>query len=94
MTIVGRKLLTEFTKKHADVRSKLKTWLKDAEEANWKSHHDIKDLYPKASIKGTKENVVIFNIGKKYRLEAKVDFDVGVLVVSRIDTYSDYEKWS
>ena len=94
MTIVGRKLLTEFMKKHADVRTRLQAWLKDAEEAKWQSHHDIKHLYPGASIRGTKENVVIFDIGRKYRLEAKINYKLGVLVVSRIDIHSDYEKWS
>ena len=94
MRILGRDKIDEFVRTHSEIRSKVLSWLRDVENAQFKSHHDIKALFSKASIIGKAENIVIFNIGRNYRLEAKVNYDIGVVTVNRIDVHSKYDKWT
>jgi mRNA interferase HigB len=92
MKVVGRNVLDEFGRNHADVLSQIKYWLREAESAEWRSPKDIKQRYPHASI--FSDNRVIFNLkGNKYRLEAKINYGAGVLLIKRIGTHGEYSKW-
>ena len=62
------------------------------ERAVWTTMADIKARFPHASI--LTDNHVVFNIGgNKYRLETIVVFASGVVVVHRIGTHAEYDKW-
>lgn len=92
MKIVGLKILDDFMKRHADIRSQLSAWLYEVEAADWSSPNEIKKRYVHASF--LKDNHVIFNIkGNNYRLEAKVSYKLKVVRVKRIGTHADYSKW-
>ena len=92
MKVVGRNVLEEFGRNHADVLSQLKCWLREAESAEWQSPKDIKQRYPHASI--LSDNRVIFNLkGNKYRLEAKINYTVGLVLIKRMGTHGEYSKW-
>jgi len=93
MRLVGRALLTEFAKQHADIRGPLSAWIVEVEEANWTGPADIKARYPSASL--LSENRVIFNIkGNTYRVETKVSYEITVVLATRIGTHGEYSKWS
>lgn len=91
MRIVGRDKLDEFAGAHADARPWIENWVSDTEAARWRTSQDIKDRYASASF--LSDNVVIFNVkGNRYRLDVRVAYNTGVVVVRRIGTHADYTK--
>jgi mRNA interferase HigB len=93
MRLVGKELLAEFAKQHADIRGPLNAWIFEVEEANWRGPADIKARYPNASF--LSDNRVIFNIkGNTYRIETKVSYEVTVVLIKRIGTHAEYSNWS
>ncbi len=92
MKVIGRKLLDDFIRQHADARSQVNTWILEAEEAQWKNTHDIRARYTHASFVG--DNRVVFNIvGNNYRLDVKIDFGRQLILIKRIGTHSEYNRW-
>lgn len=92
MKVVGRKRLEDFVQLHADVRSQVDAWICEAEEAEWKTPQDVKDRYKHASF--LSDNRVIFNLkGNNYRLEVKVSYSSGIILIVRIGTHAEYSKW-
>jgi mRNA interferase HigB len=93
MRLVGKELLAQFAKEHADVRGPLNTWILEVEEAIWTGPADIKARYPSASF--LSENRVIFNLkGNTYRIETKVSYEITVVLAKRIGTHAEYSKWN
>ena len=93
MRLVGKELLSEFAKRHADIRGALNAWIFEVEEANWAGPADVKARYPTASF--LNDNRVIFNIkGNTYRIETKVNYEITVVLVRRVGTHAEYSKWS
>lgn len=92
MRIAGLKILIDFGKKHADIRSQINAWISEVEEATWQKPQDVKDRYVHASFLAN--NRVIFNLkGNHYRLDTKINYKNQVVLVIRIGTHSDYSKW-
>lgn len=92
MKIVGKGILYDFIKSHADARTKISAWLLEAEEAMWNTPNDIKERYVHASFLGG--NRVIFNIkGNAYRLEVKINYQHQTVLIKRIGTHAEYAKW-
>ena len=92
MRIASRDKLTKFMQKHARARASLSSWLATAEEASWKTPQDIKEQFRSADF--LSENRVIFNIGgNNYRLVVLVRYVEGQLLVLRIGTHAEYDKW-
>lgn len=92
MRLVGRQLLDDFAMRHAEIRSPLNAWICEVEEAQWKGSADVKARYPTASF--LSDNRVIFNIkGNKFRVETKLNYDVKVVLATRIGTHAEYSKW-
>jgi mRNA interferase HigB len=91
MRLVGKQQLDDFAQQHADIRAPLDAWITEVEEADWSTSADIKARFPSASFLA--ENRVIFNIkGNRYRLEAKVSYEVKVVLVMWIGTHAEYTK--
>jgi mRNA interferase HigB len=91
MRIVGRDKLDEFCAAHPDARKWIESWISDVESARWKTSHDIKNRYASASFLAS--NIVIFNVkGNHYRLETKIAYNTGVVVVQWIGTHAEYSK--
>ncbi|MDB5902093.1 MAG: uncharacterized protein JWM26_971, partial [Betaproteobacteria bacterium] len=91
MRIVGRDKLDAFSAKHSDARSWLENWIADAELSDWDTPQDIKDRYSAASF--LSGNVVIFNVkGNRYRLEVRVAYGTGTVVVRAIETHAEYSR--
>jgi len=92
MQIVGRKAVHELAAKHADVRDAVNAWLCEAEEATWKKPMDVKSMYPQASILA--KNRVIFNLkGNRYRLEVRISYQTGIVLIKRAGTHAEYSRW-
>lgn len=90
--LVGRDKLDGFARKHANSRGPIRAWVAEVEDAHWRSMKNIKNRYPSASI--LSESKVVFNLGgNNYRLEATVAFRTGIVVVNRIGTHAEYDKW-
>ncbi len=92
MRIAGRDKITKFMRRHARSRSSLTSWLATAEEAQWKNPQDIKERFGSADF--LSENRVIFNIsGNNYRLVVLVRYVEGQLLIVKIGTHAEYDKW-
>lgn len=92
MNVIGKKILSEFSARHADVRERLNAWLNEAEEANWKRSQDIKQRYASASFLA--DNIVVFNIkGNDYRLVVKIDYKNQIVLIKKIGTHAEYSRW-
>jgi mRNA interferase HigB len=91
MRVVGRELLEKFVADHADARSWIESWLAEAEAAAWRTPQDIKSRYSSASF--LPNNLVVLNVkGNRYRLEMRVAYGVGVVVVLWLGTHAEYSK--
>lgn len=104
MRILGRDKLVSFMSKHARSRGPLKAWLAEAEQAEWTKWADIKARYPSADLitEATKSakagpdtgRVVVFNIkGNNFRLVVKVYFSRSMVLIERVGTHAQYNKW-
>lgn len=92
MQIVGKDKLTAFKNEHPEARSQIESWEADVENDDWKTPHDLKERYPKASLPGNQN--AVFNIcWNNYRLWVKVAYNTGIVLVKAIGTHKEYEKW-
>ncbi len=92
MNVIGKRILSKFSVRHADVRGQLSAWLCEAEEAEWKRSQDITRKY--ASARFLADNTVIFKIkGNDYRLVTKVNYKNQIVLIKRIGTHAEYSKW-
>ncbi len=93
MKVVGRDLLRAFGEKHADARKWISGWVSEVELATWQAPHNLKEMYPSASILGN--GWVVLNVkGNKYRLEIKVAYRSSVVIVKWLGTHAEYDKRS
>ncbi len=91
MKLAGRPVLTAFTAKHADARPWIQAWVREVEEATWATPRELKARYPSASL--LPDSIVIFNVkGTTYRLESRVSFELGVVLVTWAGTHAEYSK--
>lgn len=96
MRVLARHKLSGFMRKHPHSRGPLAAWLKEVEAARWRRWADIKEFYPTADLIGTRSegHRVIFNIkGNDYRLAVRVWFNQGVVLIERLGTHAEYDRW-
>ena len=92
MKLLGKKLLHDFKEQHPDARSQIESWEAEVEEARWNTPHDLKKVYPKASL--VKDHVV-FNLGwNRYRLLVQVSYRNGIVLIKKIGTHKEYDSWN
>ena len=92
MKVLGLAKLHEFCESHVECTTQIQAWIAEAKEAEWTTPNDIKARYVNASF--LSENRVIFNIkGNSYRLDTKLYYERQVIIVKRIGTHSEYNKW-
>ncbi|MDR2233771.1 MAG: type II toxin-antitoxin system HigB family toxin [Tannerella sp.] len=93
MKIWEKEILNKFAIKHASISNSLQYWIEFVEEADWKSHNEIKRDFPSADYIGNGQYV--FNIqGNNFRVVANVVFASGILKIRYIGTHADYDKKS
>ena len=92
MKLIGIQPLRDLIKIHTDARSQIESWEAEANGAQWNTPHDLKSRYPKASI--LKDQNVIFDICRnKYRLWVKVSYKNQTILIKKVGTHKEYEKW-
>lgn len=92
MKLRGKKLLNDFAAKHADAAPALQLWAARIEEVIWKKNTDIRNFSGSASFLGDRR--VVFNIkGNNYRLVADVSYELGSVLIVKIGTHAEYDKW-
>jgi mRNA interferase HigB len=92
MKVMRKGILDEFCKIHTEIASQILIWLSEAEGSEWKTPQDIKARYASASF--LENNRVIFNLkGNKYRLDTKIAYKTGIVLIMRIGTHAEYSKW-
>lgn len=93
MRVIGREILDTFRRRHADARSQVDAWLAEVEDAEWDSPKDIEARFASASF--LPNNRVVFNLkGNSYRLDVKVTYNTKIVLVKRIGTHAEYDKWT
>ncbi len=92
MRLLGKKELYSFKQRHADARKQVEAWEAEVKDADWRSPHDMKRQYPTADPLGNLNT--IFNIcGNKYRLWVLISYEEQVVLVKKIGTHEEYDKW-
>jgi len=93
MKLIGKQLLQDFVEKHAEAQSQVESWQAEVEETQWSTPHELKRRYPKTSI--LKDQHVIFDICRnKYRLWVRVNYKNKIVLIKKIGTHKEYEKWN
>ncbi|MFC1482069.1 type II toxin-antitoxin system HigB family toxin [Candidatus Neomarinimicrobiota bacterium] len=93
MTLIGRDLVDKLAKKHTDVAGDLQAWFHEAKNATWTSTQDIVTQYPNARV--ISKNKILFNIkGNHYRLLISINFSSSIIVIEKIATHAEYDKWA
>lgn len=91
MRVISRSTLRDFWTVHTDCEQQLKSWYKEATEAQWEKPEDIKKIYRTSSI--LQGNRVVFNIkGNTYRLIIKINYEFGIIWIRFIGTHAEYDK--
>ena len=91
MFIANKVLLDDFVQSHASAASPLNKWVESVKAAQWKSHADLKQMFPSADY--VKNGRYVFNIaGNNYRVVAVVIFVGGVMNIRFIGTHAEYDK--
>lgn len=92
MKVIGMDKIDEFIRKHSGSERWLRAWLAEARNGKWQSPSDIKARYKSASI--LDENRVIFNVsGNNFRMEIQVSYKNKALIIKRIGTHAEYDRW-
>ena len=91
MRLIGLGVLHGFCADHADCRTWIANWVGDVKASTWRTTHDVKERYPTASFLA--QQIVIFNVrGNQYRLETRIAFGVGTIVILWIGTHAAYTR--
>lgn len=91
MLIINLDKLNAFSKKHADARKSISTWVSVTEEALWKKKQDVLDDFPNAHM--IKNNRARFKISfNAYRLVVFINYDAETVVVRFIGTHAEYDR--
>ena len=93
MTLVGQNKIDQFIKRHAQARKPMQAWVAEVNSAQWRTSQDIKNRYRAADF--LKDNRVIFDVkGNSYRILVKIAYQAGAVLVERVGTHPEYDKWS
>ena len=91
MRVIGTDKIDEFCRKHTEACGRVKAWLSEAKNAQWRTPQEIKNRYRSASF--LHGNIVIFNIkGNHYRLVVKVAFNTQTVMIKWLGTHAEYDK--
>jgi mRNA interferase HigB len=92
MKVIGKKLLSDFCYKHAEVRKKIQALISELENENWLSLQEMKERYPKVVF--ISETCLVFKkiSDNKYRLIANMNFEMRIIYFIWFGTHGEYDK--
>lgn len=83
MRLLGKLRLEIFVQQYEDARTPLAAWQLEAEEATWSGPEDVQARYRDAVVELGR---ALFSVKKIYKLDVRIEFKDGVLVVERVWT--------
>lgn len=93
MRIISEKRLREFWQKNPEAENAIREWIKTIRPADWNNFSDVRKTFNHSDVFG---NCVIFDVGgNKYRIIAKVAFQIKVVFIRFVLTHKEYDekKW-
>jgi mRNA interferase HigB len=91
MKLRGTELLHDFPLRHPDTRRWVSNWIADVKAATWNGPQDVKNRHATASFLA--DNIIFFNVkGNDYRMQVKVFYKSGEVLVKWIGTHDEYTK--
>ncbi|MFA6897073.1 MAG: type II toxin-antitoxin system HigB family toxin [Patescibacteria group bacterium] len=93
MRLLGKTILSDFKGKHADAKPSIESWEVEVEDAQWDTPHHLKSRYPKASFVGNQQVVFDF-CWNKYRMLTTINYKNKIVLVDKIGTHKEYDKWN
>ncbi|WP_299215105.1 type II toxin-antitoxin system HigB family toxin [uncultured Aquimarina sp.] len=91
MRVLKRKTLLDYWKKNPESKKHLEIWFSILNKESFNSPNEIKQIFGSADFIG--ENIAIFNIaGNKYRLIARIRYDIQITYIRFIGTHAEYDK--
>jgi mRNA interferase HigB len=91
LRVISRATLRDYWNAHPKTKELLSSWFKNAEQAVWNGHNDIRNTYRTADPVGGE--YVVFNIlFNEYRLVVKADYDRGIVYIWDVYTHKEYDK--
>ncbi len=95
MKILGRKVFEG--RGWAQIRTRLTSWETLVRGSHWKDFNELRKTFKRADRAKPKSGkvVVIFNIGRRHRLIANVDYEGGHVYLRRLLKHDEYgrEVW-
>ncbi|AVW78060.1 TPA: type II toxin-antitoxin system HigB family toxin [Klebsiella pneumoniae] len=92
MKVLNVEKLHSFSRKHNQAKGALDSWYDEVKRDEWKTSQDIRDRYNSVSF--LHDNIVIFNIkGNNYRLVVEVIYQAGIVIIERVGTHAEYDRW-
>ncbi len=91
MKVFGVEKLYRFMKKHAEVRSRVESWLAFAKDAEWRTPADVKGWDASASL--LKDNHVIFDLSRQYRIEVRIAYKNQAVFILNVGPHDQYNRW-
>ena len=93
MILVGKGLLADFARKHANARDAVAAWTLEIEAAAWRSGVDVKARFASVSFVGNDR--LVFNLkGNHFRIDVQVNYPAQIVLVRRIGTHAEYDSWT
>ena len=83
--------LAESAHRHPASASSVNSFIQVVKASNWKHLIDLQATYPSADYV---EGRIIFNLGgNNFRIIAIVSFKLGLVVIEKVLTHAEYDKW-
>lgn len=95
MRVIHGGTVKNWAARYPDTAESLAAWLKNVEQATWRSLAEVRRVYPHADpvTVGSGRTVVVFNIrGNRYRLVTAIHYNRQVIYTLRFMTHAEYSK--
>lgn len=91
MLIINKELINTYILTYPNAKKYLTAFSKTVSDATWKTPHDVKLTYPKASILGNR--LYVFDIhANHYRLLAEINFQFLKMELKWFGTHAEYDQ--
>lgn len=95
MRIIKTSMLKEFWLAYRESEASLRTWVQQAQAAQWENFTEVRRTFPSADrvIVASRRPVVVFNISRnRYRLIAAIHYNTRIVYTLMILTHKQYDR--
>lgn len=89
MHVITKARIVEYQDKHPDAAGRLSAWYYDLSKKDYGTLEGLRKFHQQADLVGER---VVFNIGRKYRLIARVNWNSGTVFVRWFGTHVEYDR--